>query len=79
MRRFCPLSRFRSIWVVYFFCVFLFFSVFFQRYISLGHRIWCQHGALSGVGAFVASFVPAECPKGGGTWGFFGKPFKRAI
>ena len=27
----------------------------------------------------VASFVPAECPKGGGMWGMFGKPLKRAI
>ena len=27
----------------------------------------------------VASFVPAECPKGGGMWGIFGKPLKRAI
>ena len=34
--------------------------------ISLGHRISCQHGAFSGIGAFVASFAPAECPKGGG-------------
>ena len=48
-------------------------------HISLGHRVWCQHGAFSGVGAFVASFVPAECPRGGGMWSIFGKPFKRAI
>ena len=34
--------------------------------ISLGQRVSCQHGAFSGVGAFVASFAPAECPKGGG-------------
>ena len=29
----------------------------------------------------VASFVPAECPKGGGggMWGIFGNPLKRAI
>ena len=47
--------------------------------ISLGHRIWCQHRAFSGVGAFVASFVPVECPKGGGMCGIFGKPLKRAF
>ena len=33
-------------------------------HISLGQRVSCQHGAFSGVGAFVASFAPAECPKG---------------
>ena len=48
-------------------------------HISLGHHIFCQHGAFSGVGAFVASFVPAGCPKGGGMWGIFGKPLKWAI
>ena len=35
-------------------------------YISLGRVVSCQHGAFSGVGAFVVSFVPAECPVGGG-------------
>ena len=49
------------------------------RYISLGRAVSCQHGAFSGVGAFVVSFVPAECPVGGGMWGIFGKPLKRAI
>ena len=39
--------------------------------ISLGRVIWCQHGAFSGVGAVVASFVPAECPKGGGVCGVY--------
>ena len=48
-------------------------------HISPGCPIWCQHGAFSGVGAIVASFVPAECPEGGGMWGIFGKPLKRAI
>ena len=48
-------------------------------YISLGRAVSCQHGAFSGVGAFVVSFVPAECPVGGGMWGIFGKPLKRAI
>ena len=47
--------------------------------ISLGRAVSCQHGAFSGVGAFVVSFVPAECPVGGGMWGIFGKPLKRAI
>ena len=54
-------------------------AVMGRLHISLGHRLSCQHGAFSGVGAFVASFVPAECPKGGGLWVIFGKPFKRAI
>ena len=49
------------------------------RNISLGRAVSCQHGAFSGVGAFVVSFVPAECPVGGGMWGIFGKPLKRAI
>ena len=48
-------------------------------HISLGRWGTCQHGAFSGVGAIVASFVPAECPKGGGMWGIFGKPLKRAF
>ena len=48
-------------------------------HISRGRCILCQHGAFSGVGVFVASFVPAECPKGGDMWGVFGKPLKRAI
>ena len=48
-------------------------------YISRGRVILCQHGAFSGVCALVASFVPAECPKGGGMWGIFGKPLKGAI
>ena len=47
--------------------------------ISLGRVISCQHAAFSGVGAVVASFVPAECPKGGGMWGIFGKLLKGAI
>ena len=38
-----------------------------------------QHGAFSGVGARVASFVPAVCPVVGGMWGRFGKPLKKAI
>ena len=50
-----------------------------SRHISLGRAVSCQHGAFSGVGAFVVSFVPAECPVGGGMWGIFGKPLKRAI
>ena len=37
-----------------------------NKHISRGHRVSCQHGAFPGVGAFVASFAPAECPKGGG-------------
>ena len=49
------------------------------RHISRGHRISCQRGAFSGVGAFLASFVPADCPKGGGMWGIFEKPLKRAV
>ena len=48
-------------------------------YISRGRAVSCQHGAFSGVGAFVVSFVPAECPVGGGMWVIFGKPLKWAI
>ena len=47
--------------------------------ISLGRSGICQHGAFSGIAVSVASFVPAECPKGGGMWGIFGKPLKRAF
>ena len=46
---------------------------------SRGRWGLCQHGASSGVGAIVASFVCTECPGGGGMWGIFGKPSKRAI
>ena len=49
------------------------------RHISRGRTGICQHGAFSGIAVIVASFVPAECPKGGGMWGIFGKPLKRAI
>ena len=31
------------------------------------------------VAVIVALFVPTECPVGGGMWGIFGKPLKRAI
>ena len=55
------------------------YSLEHSHYISRGHPVSCQHGAFSGVGAFVASFVPAECPVGGGMWVIFGKPLKRAI
>ena len=48
-------------------------------HISLGRYRSCQHGAFSGVGSIVASFVSTECPKGRGMWGIFGKPLKRAI
>ena len=48
-------------------------------HISLGRAVWCQHGAFSGVGAFVVSFVPTECPVGGGMWGIFGKPLKKGF
>ena len=50
-------------------------------HISRGRGVLCQHGAFSGVGAVVASFVPAECPKrgGGGMWSIFEKYLKRAI
>ena len=48
-----------------------------KPHISLGHRISCQHGAFSGVGAFVASFVPAEGPKGGGYVGYIRKALEK--
>ena len=48
-------------------------------HISQGRRVLCQHGAFSGVGAIVASFVSTECPVGMGMWGIFGKPLKEAF
>ena len=36
-----------------------------------GRVISCQHGAFSRVAVIVASFVPAECPKGVGMWGIW--------
>ena len=55
------------------------FYMFFMH-ISLGRAVSCQHGAFSGVGAFVVSFVPAECPVGGGGCGaYLESPLKRAI
>ena len=56
-----------------------FFHQTFPPHISLGRYRSCQHGAFSGVGSIVASFVSTECPKGRGMWGIFGKPLKRAI
>ena len=56
------------------FCNLMLVIVGNQRlHISLGRVISCQHGAFSGVGAVVASFVPAECPKGGGYVGYIRK------
>ena len=49
------------------------------RDISWGRPWFCQHGAFSGVGAIVASFVSTGCPVGRGMWGRFGKPLKRAF
>ena len=49
------------------------------RDVSLGRYRSCQHGAVSGVGSIVASFVSTECPKGRGMWGILGKPLKRAF
>ena len=46
-------------------------------YISWGHRVSCQHGAFSGVGAFVASFAPAECPKAEGYVGHIRKALEK--
>ena len=40
--------------------------------ISWGRSGICQHGAFSGIAVIVASFVPAECPKGGGGGGHVG-------
>ena len=48
-------------------------------YISRGRYRLCQHGAFSGVGTIVASFVSTECPVGWGMWGIFGMPLKRAF
>ena len=54
-------------------------NVMWTFHISLGRYRSCQHGAFSGVGSIVASFVSTECPKGRGMWGIFGKPLKKAI
>ena len=43
---------------------------------SLGDGDLCQLEAFSRVGAIVASFVPTECPVGGGMWGIFRKARK---
>ena len=40
--------------------------------LSRGRTGTCQHGAFSGIAMIVASFVPAECPKGGGVCGVCG-------
>ena len=53
--------------------------VIVKLHISRGQWGICQLSGFWGVGAIVASFVPTECPKGGGMWGIFGKPLKRAI
>ena len=45
--------------------------------VSPGRPSWCQHGAFSGVGAIVASFVPAECPEGGGYVGYIRKALEK--
>ena len=50
-----------------------------RTHISLGRRIWCQHGAFSGMGAFVASFVPAECPNEVGYVGYIRKAFEKGF
>ena len=51
--------------------------VYSGAHISLGRAVWCQHGAFSGVGAFVVSFVPAECPVGGGYVGHIRKALEK--
>ena len=45
-----------------------------SMHISPGRLIWYQHGAFSGAGAIVASFVPAECPKRGVMWVYSESP-----
>ena len=47
--------------------------------ISRGRRRICQHGAFSGVAVIVASFVPAECPKGGGYVGYIRKALEKGF
>ena len=41
--------------------------------------MWGIFGGFSVVVVIVALFVPDVCPVGGGMWGIFGKPLKRAI
>ena len=47
--------------------------------LSRHHRVLGQLGGFSLVVVIVALFVPTVCPVGGGMWGIFGKPLKRAI
>ena len=47
--------------------------------ISRGRWGLRQFGGFLVVAVIVALFVPTECPVGGGMWGIFGKPLKRAI
>ena len=46
-------------------------------HISRGWTGICQHGAFSGIAVIVASFVPAECPKGGGYVGYIRKALEK--
>ena len=46
---------------------------------SRGQNVFCQLGGFSVVVVTVALFLPPVCPEGGGMWGIFGKPLKRAI
>ena len=46
-------------------------------HISRGRTGICQHGAFSGIAVIVASFVPAECPKGGGYLGYIRKALEK--
>ena len=61
------------------FCSFHEGGLYTRIHISRHHRQLRQLRGFSGVSAIVASFVPTECSGGGGMWGIFGKPLKRAI
>ena len=57
-------------------------AVVMQYHISWGRWGLRQLGEFSAVVVIVALFVPNMCPNGGGgggMWGIFGKPLKRAI
>ena len=43
------------------------------------HYVLCKLGGFSPVVVIAVPFVPTVCPVGGGMWGVFRKPLKRAI
>ena len=54
-------------------------GAYLPTHISRGRCSMRQLGGFSMVVVIVALFLPTVCPVGGGMWGIFGKPLKRAI